>query len=694
MCGIIARIGDIKESRDILNKLKDLEYRGYDSFGVASVEIVEDSSKLNTSNDMDVIKKVGVCELSDISNYKQSVIQIAHTRWATHGGVTQENAHPHMSQKYGFYVVMNGIVENYTELKEELTYNYNYEFNSQCDTEIIVALAQKYYEELYNENETIKEGLIIEILNKIIEKLKGNFAFTLLHNSTLFMYKRGNPLAIGLHKEENQFYISSDVLSLQEYTKSYYVVEDDQLISLALKDLNIKNVKKASEKNYFDSGILELFSLNKINHKFETELSFKFEEFENKLKCIKTDTHSNYIKLQQNKKNIQILSNSLLSNFLSSKSAFMFESQKLQFSMFQEILEQIQVSNILTVNNYKNITNLAQDCKEFESIVLVGAGTSYNAAMILHYMLLDHDIYSQCIVASEFEEYLSMLVAQNKKTLVISFSQSGETADILYALTQLKEIIQEKPLQHCLSQHSNFKFVSITNTPHSTLDRISDFSVYLQCGREVAVASTKAFMHQISIAKLIDIELKYSNINYKGTRNSKKLQKKYDKHSIQISREYMQEIEYYILEYISKYYTTIVEHAQSIYAKSSVFYIGKGIFYPLVIEGALKLKEISYNNANAFAAGELKHGSLALIEEGTPVIAFSNTELMSIEECRSRGAYIIQPPVLKSVASSQDTFKHIVCHTLYLQLLAFECAYLNGNNPDRPRNLAKSVTVR
>lgn len=688
MCGIIARIGKQISSFEITSKLRGLEYRGYDSFGVLSVN----TTNVENRNNLNIVKDVGVITDNHINLDEKSTIQIAHTRWATHGGVSIQNAHPHSSKNNKFHIVMNGIIENSDDLKD--IYLKEYHFNSQTDTEVIVALFQQELEE----NKNIK---LHSLCSSVFSKIKGNFACTIVYNNSLIVYKRGNPLILGINYQEEQMYICSDNMLLQEFVDEYKIIEDKELYILSLNDAEKNNFNKnSSGKNFL--SLLQCQYYTQRNLQFIEEFNIRGDEFSKYIECIPVNKNVNTL---QTTSNFAILDSELISFDLSrhnSQKTKLLEkisyqilkssNDKLQYSMIQEILEQSNCMNLITQEQIKSSIELYQKILLADSIYIVGAGTSSYAGLELHYSLLKQSIMSYCCVASEFDSYKEVILQEykgGKSTLIIVFSQSGETADIIYPLNELQqslnEITSKKNNEEIIQEQ--FEIVTITNTQYSTLDRIASTSLYLNCGREVAVASTKAFIHQLLISYILE-EIH----NYVTNKN---IDSKIQTQLINYLVNRFKGFELLILEYISQNYNQILLDAQEISHINDIFFIGKKEFYFLSLEGALKLKEVNYNNANGYAAGELKHGSLALIEEGTPVIVLSNVQETYIEECRSRGAKIFIPPLLcEKKYSCGSVISRKIQYILYVQLLAFECACEGGNNPDRPRNLAKSVTVR
>ncbi len=566
MCGIIGRVGFTTSPEKYLRSLKELEYRGYDSFGVL----------LWNKNEEKIVKDVGCLEDEEIKRLKDDKITgiIGHTRWATHGKVCKVNAHPHSSKS--FSIVMNGIVENSLEIRDFL-FKKGFVLESQTDTEVIPFM--------YEYAKSIGFTNLRAAKDFVHSKLKGEFSYLLKTSDSLLFYKNANPLLVGFSEKEVLF--CSDSHTLQNISSKYMVLED--------KAWGVVN--SFGEVSFFDSQ----------NKKFDPDLKSSV--------CEK------------------------------------FNDENITCFMEKEIIEQIHISDLFTKHNLEVLSVLSNLIKD-KNIILTGAGTSYHAALMTHYFLLEKGIMSQTILASELNNYISLL----KHSVIISFSQSGETADLI---SPLKELSLEN------------KIVSIVNVKDSTLDRMSDYSVYLNCSREVSVASTKAFFFSVISGFLLagnsfDSDLFVENF-----------------HKI-----------------IEKNQKNILRASKRIISNNSCFYLGRNRYYPLALEGALKLKEISYIHAEGFAGGELKHGSLALIEEGISAIVLgSDSETLSnAQEIKSRGGFIIG--ISEKDSEIYDIFFEVLEDESFgfmiviLQLLALHTALILDLNPDRPRNLAKSVTVK
>lgn len=550
MCGILARFGSMKTIGPYLKAVSLLEYRGYDSYGFVSFgekQIID--------------KNVGTLNQVIYNKYSKEKTHsfLAHTRWATHGKVTNENAHPHYDNNKNFFVVMNGIIENYVELRDFLL-EKGYNFISQTDTEIIAHL-YLYYSQKYSYSMEI-------IAQKLQTFMKGDFSYVLYSEEKYIIFKNKNPLLLG--KNNDEVVVSSDIDVIHLLCEQYCVLFD-QTIIVGRKD----------------------------NFSFLQGIETEFE------------------------KTTPILSD-VVNNFPS--------------FMEKEIYDQQYYNNFFTSNNQEVISQLKKRITK-KPVYIMGAGTSYHSALLFHYTLLDLGIVSYPIIASELSNYLELL----EGSIVVAFSQSGETADIIRNIEDV-----------------NCELYAVVNNLNSTLDRLATKSVYLNCGKEISVASTKAFLFQVLFI-------------FSFTNNTPKLE----------IRDFLDNFSYSeIISLLSK--------------AASCFVIGRDKYYPLSLEAALKLKETTYINAQGYAAGELKHGSLALIEPGslTIVLGDDSKTLANAQEVKTRGGVIIG--ISKQ---NQDVYDYHIQVTsfhetiLALQMLSLQVSYRKGINPDKPKNLAKSCTV-
>lgn len=597
MCGIIGYIGKNNALKVITDGLKQLEYRGYDSAGIA----------IKNNNEIKIFKSVGkIKELEKKIDYTiQSDIGIGHTRWATHGSVNITNSHPH---KVGsITLVHNGIIENYEQLKQELIKN-NYQLKSDTDTEI----ACGYIDYLYQ-----KDKNIITTLNKIKDIFKGSYAFAILVDNDNYLYatRKDSPLIIA--KGENENYLASDVPAILKYTNQYYLLDNYEIAILEKDNIKILKDNKEIKK--------ELLT---FNYNIETSLKNGYDHF-----------------------------------------------------MLKEINEQDKLVESL-INIYlqdkKTLLNKMPDFKKYNQIHIVACGSAYHAGLVGKYLI---EKYANTKVYVEVaSEYRYNKLFFDKKTLVIIISQSGETADSLASLRIAKE--------------NKIDTLAIVNVYGSSIAREASKTLYINAGCEIAVATTKAYTLQLLMLSFIAL-------------------------AMGIQKELIDDSSF---EDIKKYYTKLPQlmHneikrdlkniAKNIYKKNNIFFIGRGIDYALSLEGSLKLKEISYIHSEAYPAGELKHGTISLIEKNTPVIAIVTDEniyektISNIKEVASRGAYVILIISKhldkegdfyneKIVIENTDSLINSLIAIIPLQLLAYNIALLKGCDIDKPRNLAKSVTV-
>lgn len=598
MCGIVGCVGNLNALDFLVDGLKSLEYRGYDSCGVAFYK----------KDKVEVIKTVGrVKNLENILPAGESChIGIGHTRWATHGEVSEVNSHPHQSFSKRFTIVHNGVIENFLELKER--FFKDKKLTSQTDTEIIVQLI-----ELFS-----KEGLETkEAFLKTLSKLKGSYALCLLDSldkDTIYVAKNKSPLLIGLGEGVN--YIASDALAMIKYTNKF----------LEINDLEVVTVKK-------DSVIIEDMEKNEIIRETFTP-NMKYDE-------IDKGVYDHYMIKEINEQAFTI--RNIISEYFDGKN----------ISLDKEILSEV---------------------KEADRIYIIGCGTSYNAGLVgKEYFEKWAKIPTEVHLASEFAYNLPLL---SKKPMFIFLSQSGETADLRAVLTKLK------------ATDNNYKFLVLTNVESSTLSRECDYTLLLHAGVEIAVASTKAYTSQIAILSI----LVYEVARIKGYKLKIDIEKELSVVSNAIGA---------ILDDTK----TIKKLAKNLFTKRNAFYIGRGADYYSACEAALKLKEVSYIQTEGFAGGELKHGTIALIEEGTPVVAIiTNTTLdlntrSNIMEVKSRGANTLVITLEKLARQGDYKIPNVhealapIVSIVVTQLFAYYAALDREKDVDKPRNLAKSVTV-
>jgi len=587
MCGIVGYIGKDKALPRVLNGLKFLEYRGYDSAGVAYVK----------NNSVNITKEVGrIKNLEEkLKMDEETYVSIGHTRWATHGVPSIINSHPH---KVGnFTVVHNGIIENYLSIKEKLI-KEGVEFKSETDTEVIPALLDYNYK---------KEKDILKSIKNTLDVLEGSYAIGIICDDDLnhlYAARFGSPLIIA--KDKNGNFISSDVPAILTYTNKYILLDEREIAKISEDDIEVYNkdiiLQKKEEKIFEESP--DTVMLNGYEH-----------------------------------------------------------------YMLKEIHEEDKVY-IDTLNYYVSdgkFKNTMPNFKSYKRIHIVACGSAYYVGNIGKHLIEEYaNIPVSVEVASEYRYKNNFY---DKNTLVIIISQSGETADSLAALRKAKE--------------DGIDTLAIVNVVGSSIAREALYTLYVKAGPEIAVATTKAFLAQATLISLLAVKLSGN---------------------LELLKEYIG-IEKHIKDILDKDYK---EYAEMIYNHNDTFFIGRLIDYALCLEGSLKLKETSYINSVAFQAGELKHGTISLITDGTPVIGVCtypeiiSKTISNLKEVKARNAYVI----FITNENIGDNFydKKIVLPKVHdlimpilsvipLQLIAYEVAKLRGCDIDKPRNLAKSVTV-
>lgn len=590
MCGIIGYIGKNKAINVLINGLEKMEYRGYDSSGVC----------LYSKDKIDIIKSIGkISNLKEKINYDETSSYtrgIAHTRWATHGGVTLENAHPHKQGKV--IVVHNGIIENAKELKEQLK-TKGYKFYSDTDTEVIAALLDYYLEDD-----------ILKTIEKAKQKLIGSYALGIVIEGIedeMYIVKKDSPLIIGIGKGE--VFFASDIVAINSYTNNFIFLSEGEV------------------------GIL---------------------------KEDKVEVYKDFIKQEKEVKTINV------SNDSHDKNGF-------AHYMLKEINEEpVLLENML--QPFLEDINLLPDISSYDAIHIVGCGSALYAGMVFKYLL--EEIAGCNVLIEVASEYRYRRINYDKKTLVILISQSGETADTIAAMRFAKK--------------NNADTLAIVNVENSTIAKESDKVLFIKAGVEVAVATTKAYILQTALLSLIALKLCY------------------DKGIIKDIEKYLDEyktIPKLIKETIDKE-ENYKKIAKEIYNSKDAFFIGRKIDYAYSLEGSLKLKEVSYINASAYQAGELKHGTISLIDNNSVVFGILTDEeiipktLSNIIETEARGANVI---VITNDKKIDYKNKILVPKVSYftqgllviptMQLIAYYTALLKNCSIDQPKNLAKSVTV-
>mgnify|MGYP000500944510 CR=1 FL=1 len=605
MCGIVGYIGNRNAANILIEGLEKLEYRGYDSAGIAVIN----------ENGVEVKKHKGrLSVLKDSLGEKvlEGTIGIGHTRWATHGEPSDVNAHPHLNSNNAIAVVHNGIIENYIPLKEELI-EKGYEFKSDTDTEVIPHLIDCYY-----------NGNIIETVQKVVSMLEGSYALGIIDSNNpdmVIAVRKDSPLVVGIGEGEN--FIASDIPAILNHTRKVYLLENNDMAVLRADSVEIMKTDgtKVNREIFNVNWNVESAEKGGYDH-------FMIKEIHEQPKAIK-DTISSRINR----------------------------------------MGQIDIKDITLEKEY---------IRNINKIYMVSCGTAYHAGLVGKVLIEKYaKIPVIAEVASEFR-YGNPFIDEN--TLMIVVSQSGETADTLAALRLAKE--------------RKAKVLAVTNVVGSSISRESDYPLYTWAGPEIAVASTKAYTAQLAALALIALDMAVK------------------RGAVEDVSEIVNELKLLPekVEEILKHLDKMKKMAEEVYKTEDIFFIGRGLDYYVAMEGSLKLKEISYIHSEAMAAGELKHGTLALIDKGTPVIALATQDklydkmLSNIKEVKARGAYVIG--VAKE---SNREIEKIVDRVIYipevmdelspvlavvpLQILAYYVALNRGCDIDKPRNLAKSVTV-
>ncbi len=607
MCGIIGFVGNKKAAPILLGGLERLEYRGYDSAGIAVIK----NSKFEVQK---TVRRISSLK-EDTKNGEtvEGEIGIGHTRWATHGAPCEKNAHPHLGFRGRFAVVHNGIIENYLDLKRELE-DEGIAFASETDTEVVAHLLEKYYEDD-----------VFSAISKTVSRLEGSFALGILcaeHSETLYAVRNFSPLIIGLGEDGN--HIASDVTALVSHTKKVLYIEDKEIAVIS-------------------QSSAELFSMS--GKKIEREIS----EITWNVDAAQKGGYEHFM-MKEIKEQPDVIAKT-------------FEPRIKDGKVFFEGLK-------LTDEKLKSINR----------IIITACGSAYHTGVVAKYVFEELlRVPVEVDLASEFR-YRNPIVDEN--TLVIIISQSGETADTLAALKEAK----------ALGAHT----LSIVNVVGSSIAKASDDAIYTWAGPEIAVATTKAYSAQLIVLYLFGI---YA-AEKRNSADSELLNT-----LLKEIRELPQKV-----DSIFEKEDAIKELAKNHYNMNSVFFIGRNIDYATAMEGSLKLKEISYLNSEAYAAGELKHGTISLIEQGKIVVALSaydalQDKMMSnIKEVKARGAFVIATAMEGSNTIETEADEVIYLPKIHplllasvevvpLQIFAYYVALFNGCDIDKPRNLAKSVTV-
>ena len=613
MCGIIAYVGNKSNAGKILFEgLHTLEYRGYDSSGIALI---------NNKNNIKIYKKKGTVKLAEKKFLKEKIsskIGIGHTRWATHGEPNNKNSHPILSYSKNFAIVHNGIIENYSILKKILK-EKGYKFRTDTDTEVLI----NFIEEIYKKSKSDFENT----LNTALRQIRGAFAIAIINKKTpnyLYGARRGSPLVVGI--SENNFFLASDASPIVKHTNDVIYLKDNEIVKISSENLKITNLKK-----------------EKINPEVK-KIELKIEEIE------KGGYDSFMLK------------------------EIMEQPKSIKRSMLGRINVNKKSLFINGINDYvKKLLNAKR-------IIIVGCGTSWHAGLVAEYFF---EKYTRIPVEVEYgSEFRYRNPILNTDDVVFFISQSGETADTLESVK--------------ITKKKGATALGIVNNVGSSIARITDEGCYLHAGPEIGVASTKAFTSQLIILFMIGVRLS-NRLN--TIKQNKYVEMIYQLYNIPK-----------LVEEILGQRNKIKNIAKTIYKKNSCLFMGRGTNFPVGLEGALKLKEISYIHAEGYPAAELKHGPIALLEKGTPVIVICTRSdeyektIANIEEVKARKAMVIaildskNKHVSKMVDHSivvpqiKNDFSPIL-NIIPLQLLAYYVAKYKGLDVDKPRNLAKSVTV-
>lgn len=601
MCGIFGYIGNKTNSAQIvLAGLKTLEYRGYDSWGIAVA-----SSKLK-SKDIIIKKRVGKIKDASVSDLPQSCIALGHTRWATHGGVTKVNAHPHLDCTGTLAIIHNGIIENYDEIKKEMVHK-GHRLISETDTEVAVHLIEQNIKDLSSKDSLYNE-VLKEAVRSAFNTFEGLSAIIVIDakTNTFVAAKNGSPLVIGRGKNENL--LASDAHALLPYTKEVYFIKDGDLVYISQENIEVINTSDGKEKH---------IAFTTLDWDIQSVTKGKFSHF-----------------------------------------------------MEKEIYDQPDVLQNINNDSSNSIEKLASIIKKSYGTYLVGCGTAAYACLAGTYIFSKiAKRHVNFAVGSEFGYLVDFLTP---KSFVLALSQSGETIDVIDAINKAKE--------------KGARIGTLVNVLGSTLYRIADYKMLLQAGVEKAVVTTKAFTAKLAI--LIKLGYELSGDGRSGDDVIKK--------AISVTKNILQDI----------YIKDIKSLAKKLVHKEHIYIIGRGVSYPIALETALKIKEASYIHAEGFAAGELKHGVIALVEKNTPCIAYlPNDEtyganLAGAMEMKARGGFIIgisyKPhEVFDYYLPVRDCgIASIIPSIVVGQLLGYFLAIERGIDPDQPRNLAKSVTVK
>lgn len=612
MCGIIGYVGTKNSVPYIIDGLKKLEYRGYDSAGISILE----NGKLVTVR---AVGKVAELEKAALQQAPKGVSGIGHTRWATHGKPSEENSHPHTDCQGEIVVVHNGIIENYLVLREKLE-SLGHRFKSETDTEVLAHLIEENLKHVRNGS---KEGCLLKAVQKTNKEISGAFAYGVLWAQTpglLIGVKNQSPMVVGIGKDEN--FLASDVPAFLNHTNKVLFLEDGEIVLIHSKEVKVLD-KEGKEKKY---------KTTRIDWDQQQAEKGGYEHF-----------------------------------------------------MLKEIYDQPQAieDTLRTARaDFGKILGLdTKGMRSLKEVHIIACGTAYHAGLVGKYYI---EQFAGIPVSVDLaSEYKYRTVPHHAGTLAVAISQSGETADTIGAIKKAKEL--------------GFRTLAICNVLGSTLTRVCDSTFFTHCGPEISVASTKAFTSQITALYALAISLGNANGNI-----SKTVFDKLYKELMCLSKAMSEAVK---MEYEVRHLT------RKFYKADRFIFLGRNVNFPIALEGALKLKEVSYRSAEGFAAGEIKHGPISIIDKGTPVFMLMPQDslfekmISACQECRARGAFVVAITTQGGAAEAKKVadkvvivpqvseFLQPILDVIPLQFLAYWVAKRLGCEIDQPRNLAKSVTV-
>ena len=612
MCGIVAYIGHREAYPIIIKGLKRLEYRGYDSAGVALL-----------NGDLRVYKqkgKVADLEKAAAGEYTQGSIGMGHTRWATHGVPNDVNAHPHLSQSGDLAVIHNGIIENYATIKEGLI-RRGHTFSSDTDTEVLIHLI---------EDIMVNAGLNLhEAVRVALKQVVGAYAIVILsknHPEHLIAARKGSPLVVGIGKERGEFFMASDATPIVEYTRQVIYMNDGEIAIVENDELTIKTIDNEIQTPYIHELEMNLEQLEKGGYPH-----FMLKEI--------------------------------------------YEQPKSILDSFRGRIDPMSAEIIM-----RSIRDYEEKLKNINRLILIGCGTSWHAGLVAEYLFEEFArIPVEVEYASEFRYRNPVIYGDD---LILAISQSGETADTLAAME--------------LAKNKGATVFGVCNVVGSSIPRLSHAGAYTHAGPEIGVASTKAFTAQVTVLALIAMAMG----KLRGALTGEQLRAlMYELESIPAK-----------VEKALKLDDEIVKLSEMYKDSHNFLYLGRGYNFPVALEGALKLKEISYIHAEGYPAAEMKHGPIALIDENMPVVVIATNSahyekvVSNIQEVKARKGKIIAIVTegntglnnladhIIEVPETEESFSPLI-NTIPLQLLSYHIAVMRGCNVDQPRNLAKSVTV-